>query len=41
MMLLSNYIDGHEIGFAVDEQVRSSERVCGVAMQRYTLSQSG
>jgi len=39
-MLLSNYTYGHEIGFAMDEQIRSSERVGIVAIHHSKLSRS-
>jgi hypothetical protein len=39
-MLLSNYTYGHEIGFAMDEQIRSSERVGIVAIHHYKLRHS-
>jgi hypothetical protein len=40
MMLLSNDTYGHEIGFAMDEQSGSSERVCIVAIHHYKLRHS-
>ena len=37
-MLLSHYTHGEEIGFAMDEQMRSSEHACTVATNHDKLS---